>query len=686
MTPWTRAYWIAKAVGWENLPRRLLQMARQRSGWLRKRLAPARFSPEAFRAECNLVPEQQPAHWAARAQRFLTLPPQADLKTFDETIWEQQVEQPCHKAIDGHYPFFSAWTGPLGWPPNFNHDPVHDIDWPVGEHWMAFAHSGPPRDDIKLVWEASRLTLAYPLARAFRRSESDTWAQAFWELLDAWQEQNPPQQSAAWACGQEMTFRLMAAVFGAFVTLGHPAATTKRLQALSRLAWQTGRHLDTNINYARSQGNNHALSEAAGLWTIGLLFPEFPNAAAWRGKGLGILAAECKRQIYNDGSYVQHSLNYHRVMMDDLLWVQALARRNNVTLPAVIVDRFGRATDWLLEMIDPDTGRVPNYGSNDGANVLPMSCCDYLDYRPTAQAAACILGRPPAFPPGPWDEKALWLTGQMPSDRGTQQTPTCAKDLSDLPSNPKSAVALPEGGYYILRGPNSWAMTRCHTYRRRPSQADMLHVDLWMDGLNVLRDAGSYAYYHHDPEWMHYFHSTAAHNTLEIDGLDQMTKGPRFLWFHWTRSRVLEFSGDERTGRFVGEHYGYARLPGSPVHRRTIEHTDDHWTIIDEVLGSGEHDVCLRWRMANLDWTPTADGWQAKAPSAGLNLAVDLPEGVSARSVAPEAHPAESPGGAESLYYGRYQRCPLMEIRGTAKAGHRITTTLECSPFPETEA
>lgn len=684
MTPWTRAYWIAKAVGWENLPRRLLQMARQRSGLLRKRLTPARFSPEAFRAECRLTPEQQPSLWAARLQRFLTLPSQGDLQNIAQPLWLQHVLEPCQQALAGHYPFFSHWTGQLGWPPDFNLDPVHDIDWPVGEHWMGFAHSGPPRDDIKLVWEASRFTLAYTLARAYRRDRNEQWAQAFWTMFDAWQEHNPPQQSAAWACGQEMTFRLMAVLFATFATLDAPATTPARLQAVSQLAWQTARHLNVNINYARSQGNNHALSEAAGLWTVGLLFDELPRAEHWRTLGTKILAAECKRQIYDDGSYVQHSLNYHRVMMDDLLWVQALARQNALTLPAAIIDRFGRATDWLAEMIDPHTGRVPNYGSNDGANVLPLSCSDYLDYRPTLQAAGLMVDGKPRFRAGPWDEKNLWLAGQRPNERSPQSTTSAGRHSSDIPSikhsslqNRNSAVALRDGGYYILRGPNSWCMTRCHTYRRRPSQADMLHVDLWMDGLNILRDAGSYAYYHRDPEWMHYFHSTAAHNTVEIDGQNQMTKGPRFLWFHWIRSRVLEFAGDEHTGRFVGEHYGYTRLPGSPIHRRTIEHTDNRWTIADEVRTTGRNDFVVRYRLAPLDWHASNNGWEARTATERICITLDTAVDLDVSFLHTHEQSQDCPRGAESLYYGMLSRCPLLEIRGTTETNHAVSLTVE---------
>lgn len=658
-----RIWWTAKGVGWDNLPRRLLQVWRIRSGRLRRQLDPARFTDDAFRNECDATVSDQPTLWAERARKFFPVPSQQDLaKVVDDPTWDEHVYAVCRKALEGEYLFFSHWYGRLGWPPDFNLDPMHDIRWPVGEHWLGTAKSGPPRHDIKLVWEASRFSLAYYFARAYVRKGDEKWAESYWQMFDAWVEQNPPQLTVAWGCGQEIAFRLMAMLFGAFATLTSPAATDERLWALSRLAWQTGRQIATNINSARSQKNNHALSEAAGLWTIGLLFPEFRQARRWRDTGWEILAAEAKRQIYNDGSYVQHSLNYHRVMMDDLLWAIRLGEMNDDRLPEAVYDRFERATNWLMEMIDPDSGRVPNYGANDGANVLPLACSDYLDYRPVAQAGYSLLRGRRCFAPGPWDEKVLWLLGDE------------AVNVPVEPPKRQAQFAADSGGYYILRGPNSWAMIRCHTYRDRPGQGDMLHLDLWYKGVNVLRDAGSYMYYCEQP-WRHYFISTAAHNTIEIDARDQMIKGARFLWFRWTKSRLLRFetSADARVGYFEGEHYGYRRLPGRPVHRRSVLRIDDTYIIVHDILGSGRHDVALRWRLCEGDWIQGEGlNWRADTSEQPVALNITASGPIDAQLVAGGESPM--PEGWTSEYYAEKKPAPTILAEISQSLPTRLVT------------
>jgi len=656
-----RAYWTAKGVGWDNLPRRLLQLYRIRTGWLRKRLSPDQFSPEAFAQACPAGPAEQRAFWKRRAGRF-PAPAEAEALSgiADEAAWARHVTAPAEKALAGDYLFFSHWYGRLGWPPRFNHDPVNGVDWPVGRHWLL---PGRPLHDIKLVWEPSRFSLAYLFARAYARSRQDKWAEAFWTMLDAWIEQNPPELSAAWACGQEMTFRLMAMLFAAMATLDSPAAGPERLHALSRLAWQTGRHISININQARMQGNNHAISEAVGLWTVGVLFPEFIPAAAWRRRGRDILAAEVERQIYDDGSFVQHSLNYHRVMTDDLLWALALARSAGEDLPPVVTDRLGRAADWLGQMIDPASGGVPNYGANDGANVLPLACCDYTDFRPTLQAAWRLLRGRRCFDPGPWDEKMLWLLGPE------------SLDAAVVPPRRGPAFAARDGGYYVLRGANSWAMIRCHSYRDRPNHADMLHVDLWHKGVNVLCDGGSYSY-NCPPPWRHYFLSTAAHNTVQIDGQDQMVKGPRFLWFLWTRSQLERFetSADGRKGSFCGRHSGYDRLAGKVVHRRSIQRDGDSYTIVDDILATdaGPHEVVLRWRLAPGPWRRDGDTWTGQVAGEEWGLTVAGSRAIECRLAAAEESPAVE--GWESLYYGQKTPAPTVIVRASAGGNLRLVT------------
>ncbi len=586
MNPLQKIYWIGKGVGWDNVPRRVYQSVRIRSGALRRQMLPARFAPHG---ELPFLSDEKSAlaDWQSRRERFFPIPTASQLRNLvPESIWQATVAKDCESALKGAYPFFSRWTGELGWPPNFNLDPVNHIDWPVGTHWLDTARSGPPRNDIKLVWEASRLSLAYTLARHYIYTEEERWASAFWEMFDAWRQQNPINASVAWGCGQEVAFRLMAAIFAAMATLDSEAATSARLRDMERFCYQSALRIDANINYALSQKNNHGISEALGLFTVGLLFPNFPQSGRWVNRGRKLIEQEVARQVYDDGSYVQHSMSYHRVLLDDMSWVMALGRINAQELSPATHARIAAATNWLYEFVEPETGRVPNYGSNDGANILPLSCTDYLDYRPTLQLAATLCGAAGWMPTGVWSEKTLWLTGKC------QSNPTCTPRADHW-----QATA---GGYYILRGPKSQLMTRAPRYRDRPGQCDTLHVDLWYQQHNVVRDAGSFRYYHEDKATKNYFYSTAAHNTVSVPGTEQMTKGPNFLWLDWPKVDAAF----EPTGKFISRARFVSDIPYE--HLRIISRDGDTYTVDDTVTGVDKYS--LNWRLIpQWDWQQTAE-------------------------------------------------------------------------------
>ena len=191
----------------------------------------------------------------------------------------------------------------------------------------------------------------------------------------------------------------------------------------------------------------------------------------------------------------------------------------------------------------------------------------------------------------------------------------------------------------------------------------MLHVDLWYKGENILRDAGSYMYYCQKP-WQKYFPSTAAHNCIEIDGTNQMTKGPRFLWFHWIRSRLLSFdtSSDGRVGYFEGEHYGYTHHPGHVVHRRSICRIDNTYIIIDDIVGRHSHNVAMRWRILPANWQKDKNTLQTNIAGHRISLTTTVPESMGTTLSQGQETPTIE--GWESLYYCQKKPTPTLVIKG----------------------
>ena len=221
-------------------------------------------------------------------------------------------------------------------------------------------------------------------------------------------------------------------------------------------------------------------------------------------------------------------------------------------------------------MVD-ENGFLPNYGANDGALFFRLSSADYRDYRPQLQALAAALGTELLFNTS--NEDSHWY-GIFENARKTWQPPN-------------GIHTFPNGGYYIIREPRTLTFIKCGSYKDRPSQADNLHLDIWYQGENILPDAGSYKY-NTDDATIRYFSGTESHNTVMLDSNDQMLKGGRFIWYHWSQSLKAEVSEDTARFIFEGEVSAFIYIDKGIVHKRTVVKQKwlPVWEVTDEIVNA----------------------------------------------------------------------------------------------------
>jgi hypothetical protein len=473
------------------------------------------------------------------------------------------------------------------------------------EHWTRTSHQpvGGDTEDIKLVWEPGRFGWAVTLARAYHLSRENRYAQAFWAHTETFLDANPPNLGPHWVSAQEVALRLIALTFAAHVFQTGPEATPARLARLLEALDDHARRIPPSLAYARAQENNHLLSEAAGLYTAGLLLPDHPEAPRWRALGWGWFHQGLQDQIAPDGTYVQQSTNYHRLMLQLGLWVAALAKDQGEAFPPESLSRLALAVRWLHCLSDPDGGETPNLGPNDGAHILPLAACSHQDYRPTLAAAGAAFLDRPLYPPGPWDETGLWLgwtrTGEAQAETAPQSSPA------------------------VLRNPasESWGYLRAVRFTRRPGHADQLHFDLWWRGTNVALDPGTYHYNAALP-WENALSGTDVHNTVTLNGQDQMTRAGRFLWLDWAQATLAPAD----SGRLIAVHDGYRRF--KVVHKRSVTALEaGGWAIRDALLPSDSTPGASGPVHARLHWLLPDWPWEILPGEVGVQLTLAGPPG-----------------------------------------------------------
>ena len=544
-----------------------------------------------------------------------------------------------------------------GYPPRWHQNPLTGQRIAGRRHWSEIAHY--PFGDIKLIWEASRFSFAFALVRDYGRTGDSAAAEVFWTLLEDWRKHNPPQCGPNWMCGQETALRILAWCFALYGFQSSPSTTPVRIAQLAQMIGVSAQRIEATLGYALSQQNNHGISEATALWTVGCLFPEFNRATRWANLGRRLLERQIFDLVYDDGAFSQHSLNYQRVMLDCCLWSMRLGELHGRPFSQQMYQRIEKASRFLHQMLDETTGRAPNYGHNDGALVLPLCNSDARDYRPVVQATHYLTTRHRCFTSGPWDERLYWLFG--PEAVAATHRAAPATDL-----------AAASGGYYTIRSETGFVMTRAPRFRHRPAQADALHVDLWWRGQNIALDAGTFSYNAAHP-WDGGLAATRFHNCVTVDGRDQMERVGRFIWMPWLRgrsriaarspARLFRRSTPQLQGSAVhsarkslayweGQHDGYRRLHDPVDHRRGILRLgNDHWLVVDRLSGAVQHDYCLHWLLADClhQWDEPCRRLTLATAAGPFNVQL-LTRSPNSQVTIVRADPA-SPRGWQSQYY-----------------------------------
>jgi len=479
-------------------------------------------------------------------------------------------------------------------------------------HWTAYETGTAPTPishlafpDIKFLWEPARFGWAFTLGRLYHLTGAEKYAQAFWRYFETFTDANPPYLGPQWMSAQEVALRLMAFVWAAQVFEPASASTPERKTHLAASVAAHAARIPPTLVYARSQQNNHLLTEAAGLLTAGLALPGHPNASRWRRLGWRWLNNGLQSQIDGYGEYTQHSTNYHRLMLQVVLWTNALCSNDlsrRFRWPHQTLEAVRRSVHWLLSMMDFESGRTPNLGANDGAYIFPLTVLPLADYRPVLHAAArAFLGYD--LPGGPWDELALWIGTQAGAPR---------------------SIALPRYLGDQLYGKHSWAYLRTAQFNSRPSHADQLHLDLWWRGLNVAQDAGTYLYNAPAP-WDNGLTTALVHNTLTVDGHDQFTRRGRFLYLDWFNAyrQSLTPEGSTMLQQVRGRYRGRGCR-----HTRIVSVCDnDRWLVEDEILPLrmpwAKRPLSFRLHWLLPDWK-----WKMEAAESGILLRLTSPHGL----------------------------------------------------------
>lgn len=482
------------------------------------------------------------------------------IRNFLETLSiekQNEIVATADKAIKGIIIGFSSIELDFGNPINWHYSPITKEKSISTAKWYRIPDFDAKRGDIKVIWEASRLTHFLYFARAYLITDNENYYIAFSEQLKQWLSDNPYPYGANYKCGQECTLRMINVLLS--YSVFNNLTTAEDENNVRRLVEVCYKKVLSNFFYAhKCIKNNHTFTEICGL-IVGAWCCD--DKVGMR-EAYGLLDEETESEFFLDGGYTQYSFNYQRFTLQIFECVYKISEKTGMSISARSKELIKNSTLMMYQSQDI-TGDVPNYGSNDGALIFPLTACDYRDFRPVLNTMYALTTGERLYSAGDYDEELLWFGN--------------GEEIPAVEIERKS-TAFDNSGFYTFRHDDGFLMTYLQGFKARPSHMDGLHIDVWHKGKNIFCDCGTYSY---ASELVKELATTAGHNTAKVSGVEQMNKRGPFLIYDWTDCKDVNYDTDCFSGTMISKN-GYE-------HTRKIQRTGQGYEVVDEVRGNGEY-------------------------------------------------------------------------------------------------
>lgn len=477
-------------------------------------------------------------------------------------------------------------------PPDWHLEPISGKRSPL-VHWSRIDYlDAGVAGDKKITWELNRHQYFMVLGRAYWYTGDERFAHTFTAHLEDWMERNPPKLGINWASSLEVSFRAMAWLWGLHFFKDSPRLTPALFLRALKFLYLHGRHLETYLSTYFSP-NTHLTGEALGLFYLGTLLPEFRCAGRWRETGRRVLMTALDRHVRPDGVYFEQASYYHRYTTDFYTHLLILSETNGQPVEEKLMAKLAALLDHLMYITRPD-GTTPFFGDDDGGRLVMLDERPANDFRAALATGAALFARPDyKHVAGEAAEETLWLLGAAG-----------LKKFDHVKAHPPAheSRAFPDGGYYVMRdgwtSESNYLLIDCGphgTLNCGHAHADALAIEVAARGRTLLVDPGTYTYTG-SSEMRDWFRSSAAHNTLVIDGESSSTPAGPFAWSHIARAVLRVWTSRERFDYFEGAHDGYARLQMPAAHTRAILFLKgDYWVMRDRIETAGAHRCELRF-------------------------------------------------------------------------------------------
>jgi hypothetical protein len=573
------------------------------------------------------------------------------------------VIRKANRVVEGVFDLLGLSGLPFGRSPDWHLEPISGRRAPL-QHWSRIEYlNADVAGDKKFTWELNRHQHFQTLGRAYWRTGDERYAECFASHLSSWMDANPPKVGINWSSSLEVSLRAISWLWAFHFFKDSPALTPELYSRALKFLYLHARHLETYLSTYFSP-NTHLTGEALGLYYLGAVLPEFRRARRWRERGARILTEALDAHVRPDGVYFEQASYYHRYTADFYTHLQLLCAACDEPVGPEVALKLGALLDHLMYITRPD-GTSPRFGDDDGGRLVMLDERAWDDFRATLATNAALTARGDyKYVAEDASEETLWLLG-----------PEGLSAFDHLRPEPPATCsrAFPEGGYFVMRDgwekTSNYLLADCGPHgalNYGHAHADALSVEVAARGRTVLVDAGTYTYTG-SARMRDYFRSSAAHNTLTVDGESSSVPAGPFRWGSVARSTLKTWLSHARFDFFEGSHDGYERLACPVTHTRSILFLKGrYWVVRDRADSRGD---CRQRYDLHFHFAP---GVSPAVTSEGGAAA--LREEAGGLLILSFGGEWEEEDGWVSPCYGRRERAAAFRLKAVGEGGREFMT------------
>ncbi|QUM85350.1 alginate lyase family protein [Moritella sp. 28] len=451
--------------------------------------------------------------------------------------------------------------------------------------------------DCKLVWEPNRHHQFVVLARAYKITGEIKYAQSVVTQLTSWLDANPYGYGMNWKSPLELGIRMINWVWAIDLILDSGLFTGDFKARVLNSVYLHCRDVSNKFSQG-SSANNHLVGEAAGVYIASSYFSMLKNANRWRHKSKNVLETEIQAQTFADGCSKEHGFSYQFFVFQLYLFSAQVGRWQKDDFSASYQDTLKKLAAFIA-LIAQGGEDYPMLGDQDDGYALDLgnhvhdvnALCDLAAHLYDNQIFHINYRKP--------CESAFWLFNQR-----IERKHNVLQEVPHLISR-----QFQESGYFLLQAGSLTnndqvsILFDCaelgYTSIAAHGHADALSFVMRLNGNDLFIDSGTYDYYSF-PRWRNQFRKTQAHNTIEVDGVDQSVMTGPFMWEQHAQAQCTLWNPTKSGGQVAGFHNGYQRLSSPLIHERHLDLNTQRNSLVitDKIQSQGNHIIALYFHLS----------------------------------------------------------------------------------------